>query len=78
MTKAPASDEQLVELDKRIDTWLTNELEQSPVILDVSRDDEIPGRWYIRLDAESRDVTTVWLTLRQRTLKYETYFLPEP
>ena len=28
MTKAPASDEQLVELDKRIDTWLTNELEQ--------------------------------------------------
>ncbi|MDE0845242.1 MAG: YbjN domain-containing protein [Actinomycetota bacterium] len=78
MTKAPASDEQLVELENRIDTWLTNELEESPVILDVSRDDEIPGRWYIRLDAESRDVTTIWLTLRQRTLKYETYFLPEP
>ena len=78
MTKAPASDEQLVELEKRIDTWLTNEVEESPVILDVSRDDEIPRRWYIRLDAESRDVTTIWLTLRQRTLKYETYFLPEP
>ena len=78
MTKAPASDEQLVELEKRIDTWLTNELQESAVILDVSRDDQIPGRWYIRLNAESRDVTTIWLTLRQRTLKYETYFLPEP
>ena len=78
MTKAPASDEQLVELEKRIDTWLANELEESPVILDVSRDDEIPRRWYVRLDADSRDVTTIWLTLRQRTLKYETYFLPEP
>ena len=78
MTKAPASDEQLVELENRIDTWLINELEESPVILDVSRDEDIPRRWYIRLDAESRDVTTIWLTLRQRTLKYETYFLPEP
>ena len=46
--------------------------------LDVSRDEDIQRRWYARLEGEERDVTTVWLTLGQRTLKYETYFLPYP
>ena len=35
-------------------------------------------RWFLRLKGEERDFTTIWLSLGQRTLHYETYFLPEP
>ena len=35
-------------------------------------------RWYIRMKGEEKTTTTVWLTLRQRTLHYETYFMPAP
>ena len=34
-------------------------------------------RWYVRMAGE-KDVITVWLTLGQRTLRYETYVLPAP
>ena len=53
-------------------------LEERPLLLDVTRDDEVPRRWYVRLAGESRDVIAVWLTLRQRTLSYESYVLPRP
>ena len=52
--------------------------DDGPMLIDVTRDDEIPRRWYVRLAGESRDVIAVWLTLRQRTLAYETYVLPTP
>ncbi|MBV8983825.1 MAG: YbjN domain-containing protein, partial [Acidimicrobiia bacterium] len=32
----------------------------------------------LRLQGEERDFTTIWLSLGQRTLQYETYFLPDP
>ena len=32
----------------------------------------------ICIDGEEKDVTTVWLTIHQRTLQYETYVLPAP
>ena len=35
-------------------------------------------RWYVRLRGEDKEFTTVWLTLGQRTLRYETYVLPAP
>ena len=35
-------------------------------------------RWYVRMVGEEKDVITVWLTLGQRTLRYETYVLPAP
>ena len=35
-------------------------------------------RWYVRLRGEDKDFTTVWLTLGQRTLRYETYVMPAP
>jgi Putative bacterial sensory transduction regulator len=35
-------------------------------------------RWYVRMLGEEKDVTTVWLTLGQRTLRYETYVMPAP
>ena len=35
-------------------------------------------RWYVRMAGEEKDVITVWLTLGQRTLRYESYVLPAP
>lgn len=35
-------------------------------------------RWLIRLTGEEKTFITVWLTVGQRTLRYETYFMPAP
>jgi hypothetical protein len=35
-------------------------------------------RWYVRLRGEEKEHTTVWLTLGQRTLRYEAYVMPAP
>ncbi len=69
-----------------MDGWLADwarsqargDADERPMLLDVTRDDEVPRRWYVRLAGESRDVIAIWLTLRQRTLTYESYVLPTP
>lgn len=78
MTRRAATEEQLLSMEQMIDEWFAQQIAELPILLDVSRDEDIPRRWYARLKGEERDVTTVWLTLGQRTLKYETYFLPWP
>ena len=35
-------------------------------------------RWYLRLKGEEKEFVTVWLTLRQRTLRHECQFMPAP
>ena len=84
MTRAPATDAELDRLELRMDSWLA-EWERSqvdgapderPMLIDVTRDAEVPRRWYVRLAGDSRDVIAIWLTLRQRTLAYESYVLP--
>jgi Putative bacterial sensory transduction regulator len=60
-----------------ITAWLAAQLEENPILEAVERDQEV-RRWYVRLRGEERDVTTIWLTLGQRTLHYETYFMPAP
>jgi Putative bacterial sensory transduction regulator len=66
-----------------IDAWLSEMLISIDHVLAVDRggvDDCGPGerRWYVRLAGEAKDFTTVWLTLGQRSLRYETYVLPAP
>jgi hypothetical protein len=46
-------------------------------VLAVESDPSI-SRWYIRLKGEEKDVVTIWLTIRQRTLRHETHFMPAP
>jgi Putative bacterial sensory transduction regulator len=73
------SDEGLDGFERAIDTWLTRALAENPAIVAVDRSE--PGeerRWYVRLAGEEKDYTTVWLTLRQRMLHYETYVMPAP
>ena len=35
-------------------------------------------RWYLRLRGDEKEFVTVWLTLRQRTLRHEAQFMPAP
>jgi hypothetical protein len=65
-------------LDRRIDGWLARAAAENPVIAAVDRDTEVHRRWYVRMLGEEKSVTTVWLTLGQRTIRYETYVLPAP
>ena len=78
MTREAATQDELDALEQLIDKWLDTQKQELPILREVVRDVEIPRRWYVRLEGEARDVSTVWLTLGQRTLKYETYFLPSP
>ena len=40
--------------------------------------DEEPPLLRARFRGEARDYTTIWLTVGQRTLSHETYFMPDP
>ena len=67
----------------RIDAWIDKLAADNPVIAAVDRgtSDETPygeARWYVRMLGEEKDFITVWLTLGQRTLRYETYVMPAP
>ncbi len=75
-------DQRFDDLAARVDRW-AHSLVGEPLILAVDRgtsDDTRFGepRWYVRMEGDDKDVITVWFTLGQRTLRYETYVLPAP
>ena len=72
-----ASDEELTGFSALIDRWTEHERKTNPLLVDVQHDAGL-RRWYVRLRGEEKAVITVWLTLRERTLQYETYFMPAP
>jgi hypothetical protein len=75
----PSSVEDLERLDARIDAWLATQRDENPVVAAVERDTTSgERRWFVRLRGEEKDVFTIWFTLRQRTLHYETYVMPAP
>ncbi|HUS41673.1 MAG TPA: YbjN domain-containing protein [Ilumatobacteraceae bacterium] len=69
---------QLADLDRRIDAWLAELAAEHDHILAIDRTDDGATRWYVRMRGEDKEFTTVWLTLGQRTLRYETYVMPAP
>jgi hypothetical protein len=73
----PARPEELDAIETRIEEWLAREQQRSPVVAAVDRD-PVERRWYVRLRGEEKDFTTVWFTLGQRTLTFETYVMPAP
>ena len=72
------SEAELDHLEQRIDAWLTDQLAENPTMVAVDRGEPGERRWYVRLAGEEKDFTTIWFTLRQRTLHYETYVMPAP
>lgn len=77
MTDAYGPD-QLADVDRRIDGWLAELAAEHDHILALDRTDDGAVRWYVRLRGEDKEFTTVWLTLGQRMLRYETYVMPAP
>ncbi|HVF75805.1 MAG TPA: YbjN domain-containing protein [Acidimicrobiales bacterium] len=77
MPVGPATDDELRAFEALLDAWAQRELGTNPVVAAVDRDVEL-RRWYVRLRGEEKTTSTVWLTLGQRTLHYESYFMPAP
>lgn len=78
MQSPPASPEELAVIEALIDEWLAAEAHDNPVIDAVERGSDDSCRWFVRILGEDKDVWTVWFTLGQRTLKFETFLMPAP
>lgn len=71
----------LAEYAASIDGWLYGFADGNPLVeaIDHGAPGEHPEpRWYVRLKGEEKEHITIWLTLGQRTLRYEAYVLPAP
>jgi hypothetical protein len=68
---------ELAVLERQIDEWLGALATENDRIIAVDRDPEAV-RWYVRMRGDDKEFTTVWLTLGQRMLRYETYVMPAP
>jgi Putative bacterial sensory transduction regulator len=64
--------------ERQIDEWLAGFQRDNPDIEAIDRGDGDDRRWYVRMRGDSKEHTTIWLTLGQRTLRYEAYVLPAP
>jgi hypothetical protein len=75
-----ASPEELAAAQLLVDHWLAQQLDENPAIAAVEPGDPegSVARWFVRVRGEEKDVFTIWLTLGQRTLRYETYVMPAP
>jgi len=74
-------DSSLATFVRQIDDWLVALAAGNPAIVAIDRSPGGVGdepRWYVRMRGEEKEYTTVWLTLGQRTLQYETYVMPAP
>jgi len=72
-------DAALARLERRIDEWLASIAASDSVPVEsIERAEGDVRRWYVRLRGEDKDFTTIWITIGQRTLRYETYVLPAP
>lgn len=77
----PAPAEDIARLGELISRWAASERDTNELVLAVdSMVDDVAGtsRWFVRLRGEDRDVITVWFHLRERTLHWETQFMPQP
>lgn len=57
--------------------WLQARQDDGLPVLAAGRDAGT-GRWFVRLRGTEKDIVTVWLHLRQRTLAHEAQMMPGP
>lgn len=57
-------------LERRIESWLADPDSS------VEYAEEVEGRWAVRMRQETRDATTVWFAVGERSLEYEAYVIP--
>ena len=77
MSELPISPERLSELTEVISVWLDNQLSSKTLVQSVEHNKN-ESRWYVRISGEDKDNSMVLFTLGQRTLHFETYFMPSP
>lgn len=82
MERAPLTDEDAaLRLDETLRTWAT-QWQANSFVGDIEHqplpDDRGHHHWLVRLKGEERDVITLWLSLRQRTVFAETEVMPAP
>jgi hypothetical protein len=74
-----AERKEVVEL---IDAWAAHQLAEGGPLVAVERQDvtdrTASHRWLLRFAGEEKDFITLWLTFHQRTLHFETQFMPAP
>jgi len=71
----------LEEYEAAITGWLHGFADGNDLVEAIDRGDPADSaepRWYVRLKGEEKEHITIWLTLGQRTLRYEAYVLPAP
>ena len=69
----------LARFEADISAWLADFAADNPVVEAIDRGEEAgEARWYVRMAGEEKDHITIWLTLGQRTLRYEAYVMPAP
>ena len=70
----------LHEFEVSISAWLAGFAAGNPTceVIDRGAAGEPEPRWYVRLRGDEKEHITIWLTLGQRTLRYEAYVLPAP
>ncbi|MGH9135814.1 MAG: YbjN domain-containing protein [Acidimicrobiales bacterium] len=82
-TPRALSEVELDEVEAQIDAWAQRQLgeggsDRAGMVAAVDRGEPGERRWFVRVRGEAKDVFTIWFTLRQRTLAYETYVMPAP
>lgn len=75
MSRDPATPAELDVVEALIERWLDAQLSENPVVAAVDRD-PATHRWFVRLTGEEKATFSVWFTLDQRTLRYETFLMP--
>src|SRR5205085_7670116 len=73
----PATEAELAALVAVIDRWAARERAENELMVNVEYHAE-DRRWIVRMRGEEKTLIAVWLTLRERTLHYESYFMPAP
>jgi len=74
----PAAPDELDRLEAFVTEWLDHQLVENPILVAMDRGEPDERRWYVRLEGEEKDYTTIWMTLGQRSLRFEAYMLPAP
>jgi len=73
----PATPGALAALTTLIHAWAERERRENELLVNVEYHDD-DRRWIVRMRGEEKTLIAVWLTLRQRTLHYESQFMPAP
>jgi hypothetical protein len=72
-----ATPEEIEQFRDLIHRWAEGERAGNELLAHVEYHDA-DRRWLVRMRGEEKSVITIWLTLRERTLHYETQFMPAP